>query len=497
MSRPWRVAGVLAVLAWTLSEVPERVQGQRDAVVELAAERGAAAAGGALLADIGDLVPGVTPWTWRVEAGEVPGDPPSLAGLSYAEALDAVRRHRATKAAATLTADAVGAMLVRVDGDTFLVLPEGPVPAVAVVPMPPPAPTPESAEVEAKLREALDAHRDQLATLGALDAAEQIVGEVVEELSRAATPLVAGAAPVASTVAWWPPLQAAAEAHAGIPLQVGGEPPRGRLVLPGARLGGEPLWSLPTPKTEAAFTLIDGGTFLLLLVLAGALAWEAAAWRREQSRERDRQAARDAILQRLSHELRTPAASVRALMDALANPGVDEAERREFMALARSEAERLAGGIDRLLQAARGDTRLAVEPVPMDLAEWGDAVVARWSARLPGLSLRAARPSPAVADPERLDEAVDALLDNALKYGGPHVALDVAPGRFAVEDDGPGVPPADRARVLQKFERVEGRVNDPGGHGLGLWAVGEVARAHGGALKVDGASRFVVTLGAR
>ena len=68
------------------------------------------------------------------------------------------------------------------------------------------------------------------------------------------------------------------------------------------------------------------------------------------------------------------------------------------------------------------------------------------------------------------------------------------PGRVTVEDDGPGIAPKDRARVLQKFERIEGRVNDPGGHGLGLWAVGEVARAHGGRLTIEGTNRFVIAL---
>ena len=92
--------------------------------------------------------------------------------------------------------------------------------------------------------------------------------------------------------------------------------------------------------------------------------------------------------------------------------------------------------------------------------------------------------------------AVDALLDNATKYGGPNVTLTVGPARIAVEDDGEGIPVKDRARVVQKFERREGRVNDPGGHGLGLWAVAEVARAHRGRLVLEAGSRFVLVLGA-
>ena len=145
----------------------------------------------------------------------------------------------------------------------------------------------------------------------------------------------------AATVAWWPPIQADVEARTGIPLQLGGDPPRARAILPGHRLTGVPVWSLPTPQTEAAVDLFDGGTVLWLLFLGAVLGVDLFRWRRDTARERDRQATRDAILQRLSHELRTPAASVRSLMDALDLPGTTEAERAQFHELARSEAEQI------------------------------------------------------------------------------------------------------------------------------------------------------------
>ncbi|MFN7145629.1 MAG: sensor histidine kinase, partial [Myxococcota bacterium] len=349
-----------------------------------------------------------------------------------------------------------------------------------------PAPALDPARAE-RLRDGLERLRD----LGILS------GDAIDDLLAAPPGADPALLVTAATVAWWPPLQADIEARTGIPLQVGGAPPRARAILPGHRLAGVPVWSLPTPETEATIDLFDGGTLLWLVVLTGVFGWELVAWRRSVTLERDRQSARDGILQRLSHELRTPAASVRSLVDALDLPGTTEAERQQFRDLARSEAERLSTGIDRLLQAARGDATLRIDPVPLDLAAWAEAVRARWSPRLPGLLVQAAHPSPAVADPERLDEAVDALLDNARKYGGPNVTLTVAPDRIVVEDDGEGIPAKDRARVAQKFERMEGRVNDPGGHGLGLWAVAEVARAHGGKLAIDGPSRFVVTLSGR
>jgi signal transduction histidine kinase len=273
------------------------------------------------------------------------------------------------------------------------------------------------------------------------------------------------------------------------------------------------VWNRPDPPSPAAIGLPDGRTLLLFALSIGGFAWEIWRWRRERALDQSRQEARDMLLQRLSHELRTPAASVRALVDALdREEGMTPEDRAQFLALVRSEAERLGVGIDRLLQAARGDGQMRLDRIPLDLTEWAEGVHARWVARLPGLRLDVVGPCPAVADPDRLDEALDALLDNTRKYGGPNVRFSVrvrgqppactngplprgAVARIEVEDDGEGVPAKDRARLLHRFERIEGRVNDPGGHGLGLWAANEVAHAHGGAITIEGRARFVLTLG--
>ncbi|MES2641283.1 MAG: HAMP domain-containing sensor histidine kinase [Myxococcota bacterium] len=488
MSRRVRVVVIVALFGWAVLGVPDRVQTQRDAVADLAAERGAASAGGELLARIADLRglhEGVEPGVWRVTP-DARCEPAVAASPSYADAVEAVRRKRACDAAHLLPAGRTAAAIVEVAGDPYLVIP-GVVGSVVVEGQA--LAVPEPLHPTHLDEEGLIAIHG-LQALGVLGP-EQMAYVLRGGPETAEPTLLVSAA----TVAWWPPLQAAIEARTGIPLQLGGEPPRARAILPAHRLAGVPVWSLPTPATEATIDLLDGGTVVWLLFLAALLAREGLSWRRATAVEQDRQTTRDAILQRISHELRTPAASVRSLVDALALPDTSEADRAQFRELARSEAERLATGIDRLLQAARGETRVAIDPVPLDLAAWADAVRARWATRLPHLVVAGARPSPAVADPERLDEAVDALLDNAVKYGGPTVTLSVAPGRLTVEDDGEGIPVADRARLMLKFERREGRVNDPGGHGLGLWAVAEVARAHRGRLAIEGRSRFVLTLG--
>jgi signal transduction histidine kinase len=535
VSRRVRVVVIVALFGWAVTGVPDRVQTQRDAVADLAAERGAAAAGGELRARIADLRgirEGFEPGVWRVTPDARCG-PAQAASPSYADAVEAVRRKRACDAAHLAPAGRTAAAIVEVAGDPYLVIPgvvgrrvgdgvrlenldvtdlaglellavpaeraEVPEPSGASVDaVPAPAEPPDLPSPHVLPEPLHPTHLDEegLLAMHALQALGVLGPVEMAYLLRGGPEAVEPTLLVSAvTVAWWPPLQAAIEARTGIPLQLGGEPPRARAILPAHRLAGVPVWSLPTPATEATIDLLDGGTVVWLLFLAALLAREGWSWRRATAVEQDRQTTRDAILQRISHELRTPAASVRSLVDALALPDTSEADRAQFRELARSEAERLATGIDRLLQAARGETRVAIDPVPLDLGAWADAVRARWATRLPHLVVAGARPSPAVADPEGLDEAVDALLDNALKYGGPTVTLSVAPGRLSVEDDGEGIPVADRARLVLKFERREGRVNDPGGHGLGLWAVAEVARAHRGRLAIEGRSRFVVTLG--
>jgi signal transduction histidine kinase len=105
--------------------------------------------------------------------------------------------------------------------------------------------------------------------------------------------------------------------------------------------------------------------------------------------------------------------------------------------------------------------------------------------------LRRARPRPAVrGNREFLAQAIANILDNAVKYtpSGGAIMLRVrrrssGEVEFSVTDTGPGVPEEDRARVVERFVRLENSRNEPGA-GLGLSLVGAVAEAHGGRLEL-------------
>lgn len=212
-----------------------------------------------------------------------------------------------------------------------------------------------------------------------------------------------------------------------------------------------------------------------------------------QARAQAEQQGRRELMQRLSHDLRTPAASVRSLASALRSDAVPDAERATFLELLDHEATRLAGGLDRMLRAARGEP-LVVRREPGDLAEWVEQVQLRWLHRVPTLTLDAPASLPWRYDRERLDEAIDALIDNAVKHGGPTVSLSLrqrdGTAELRVQDDGPGVDPTVRKQLFERSVRGD----DSAGHGLGLWAAQEVAEAHGGHIALEDPSTFLLTL---
>lgn len=234
------------------------------------------------------------------------------------------------------------------------------------------------------------------------------------------------------------------------------------------------------------------GRGTLLLTLAFLTIVYAGRRRREQL-----QAARqrDLLLGRIAHELRVPAAAVQSLAEGL--EAQDDADQRQrYARLLILEAQRLTRGLERSLQIARGATLPALEKIPLDLAEWAEGLRERWQVLLPKLSLESPKSLPAVVDPERLDEAFDALLDNAMRYGKEPISLSLREVGRAVElrltQSGDGVPEALRPVLARRMLGELGA--DAEARGLGCWAAGAVARAHKGDLCLEDPRTFTMTL---
>jgi two-component system, OmpR family, sensor kinase len=230
-----------------------------------------------------------------------------------------------------------------------------------------------------------------------------------------------------------------------------------------------------------------------LLPLAAALNDLLARLRGALERER-------AFMADAAHELRTPLTALHLQMGMLARAS-SEAERAAAMETLSAGVQRIIRLVEQLLSLARQEPRAQGERVPVRLEELAREVVAELvpladSGRI-DLGVSTAEPLSVHGDPDDLRTLLRNLVDNAVRYSGAGGRVDVSveevasgDGRMArltVSDNGPGIPPEERERVLDRFYRRAG--SQPPGSGLGLAIVKAIADAHGAAVQLgDGPS---------
>jgi signal transduction histidine kinase len=208
-----------------------------------------------------------------------------------------------------------------------------------------------------------------------------------------------------------------------------------------------------------------------------------------------------------SHELRSPIAAIRQHAEvALAHP--DRTSTADLARVAHAESLRMQALVDDLLLLARADEeglRRSRVPVDLDDLVFAEGVRLRGEAAVT-LDTSAVSPVRVEGDPAGLGRMLRNLVDNAARHAAGRVALALAErdGRAVihVDDDGPGIPLADRKRVFDRFVRLdESRSRAVGGSGLGLAIVAEIVAAHGGDVAVVdgplGGARFTVRLPVR
>lgn len=203
----------------------------------------------------------------------------------------------------------------------------------------------------------------------------------------------------------------------------------------------------------------------------------------------------------LAHDLRSPVTRLSAAIDtalvrmeqARASTSTPEIiEATEALLAARADADGLRAMLETALEISRlqggavQDRRVA-----LDLAEVAADMVELYEplAEQSGVALTLAlSPAPVRADRELISRALANCIDNALKYGGDTITVRTADTEdgvvLEVLDNGPGIAPEDRARVVERFVRLDNARTRPGG-GLGLAMVDAVARLHGGRLVLD------------
>jgi two-component system phosphate regulon sensor histidine kinase PhoR len=199
----------------------------------------------------------------------------------------------------------------------------------------------------------------------------------------------------------------------------------------------------------------------------------------------------------VSHELRTPLTAIRGFAETLRASELAPEQRRQYLDVILRHADRLTALIEDLLELSRieGGTRdLALEPV--DVGSLARGLLQDLKPRLDAKRLEGrfhAEPAPrALGDRRALEQVLLNLLDNAIKYSEPggrielRVSGSAAGVRIDVSDTGIGIPEPDRARIFERFYRVDkARSRDLGGTGLGLAIVKHLVQAQDGEVFVS------------
>lgn len=203
----------------------------------------------------------------------------------------------------------------------------------------------------------------------------------------------------------------------------------------------------------------------------------------------------DTFINAVTHELKTPLASIRLYLETLQSRPVPEEQRQQFYRVMLDDAERLHRTVDQVLKAgAAAQRRKPGAHVPVDLVALARECVERavvshhLSADAIRLDVHEETPMMVQGDLDELRTVFVNLIDNAVKYSGEAVRVTVAVAApspdavwLRVQDRGLGISKKDLKRVFNRFYRVQARgMSAVKGSGLGLYIVRSIARAHGG-----------------
>jgi signal transduction histidine kinase len=248
----------------------------------------------------------------------------------------------------------------------------------------------------------------------------------------------------------------------------------GWIIVNGARL-------LPLVLGIVAFALIIAGIIVYTVFLV---------------RELRRNDQHDAFINAVTHELKTPIASIRLYLETLQSREVSETQRRDFYDIMLTDTHRLQQTVEQVLKAGVAGQRVGLQQrAPVDIAALAEEVTetARLRHHLPHDSVAVAVATPSAiglfvdGDSDELRTVISNLLDNAVKYSRDQVQITVevaAPSPdtvwVRVKDRGVGIPRSHLRRIFNRFYRIQTRGFKVKGTGLGLYIVRSIVKQHGG-----------------
>ncbi|SEB44130.1 sensor histidine kinase [Terriglobus roseus] len=246
--------------------------------------------------------------------------------------------------------------------------------------------------------------------------------------------------------------------------------------------------------TERRIAMLVAGVVFFAVIIAGMVLNTIFLVREIRRNERQ-----DSFLNAVTHELKTPIASIRLYLDTLQRRPLEESQRQEFYTRMREDNDRLLGTVEQILRAgeagAKGLQRNGKGLLPVDIRALIRACLDETVRRhhLPEDAVKMEDETTGAdlavnGDAEGLRTAILNILDNAVKYspGGVHITAELNTVRHGFvmlrfTDTGMGIPPGQLGRVFHRFYRVGGSASAKvKGTGLGLFIVRAIARQHGG-----------------
>jgi two-component system sensor histidine kinase SenX3 len=211
-------------------------------------------------------------------------------------------------------------------------------------------------------------------------------------------------------------------------------------------------------------------------------------------REVRRNEQHDAFINAVTHELKTPVASIRLYLETLQTRSVDDAKRQDFYRVMLADSDRLLASIEQVLRTGRiGSTthhKLNLSRIDLNrvVEECVSRALALHQVSTESLEYHPGPPTTILGDPDEVRAAISNLIDNAVKYSNSPVKVTVETSRLdgkyvlvRVKDRGAGIPKIELKQIFKRFYRVPGQLaTRVKGTGLGLYIVRSVAKRHGG-----------------
>ncbi len=230
------------------------------------------------------------------------------------------------------------------------------------------------------------------------------------------------------------------------------------------------------------------------LFFTACLVWGLWVIRRSAAREVSLARQRRNFLLSITHELKSPIASLRLILETILKRNLSPEQRTPLLNNGLKDAARLQDLVESLLLAARLEDNWRPLPEPVSFGALAQEVIESLRVRYPEADFRVKIPAdlaPVQADKMGLTAILHNLLENALKYSPEQTPVELSAEqtegrfRFRVADQGQGIPDTEKKAVFEKFYRMGNEeTRHSTGTGLGLYIVNQVLKAHGGSIRV-------------